>query len=250
MLGDALRAQGSRLYGRATDTILGMSGVIPPGHLVASDDGGVTWHIADGALAAQGLGIWAVVPVPTGSTVYVTAEPVNDPAREPPQYGATLTVWSSPDGGVTWKQEKDPLGETTQTTIVSMGAGITGNGQRALYVMLGSKSGITILGSLDDGATWRSDGHLTTSSGGSLWDPNIVGCLPDGSVVLVNGGSYPVLAWFPGSAPRAIAQNPKLDSYFNPTFQQRPDGLYLWLSGSASNSVSTGFTTEYTQLQL
>lgn len=250
VLGSALRPQGSRLYGVVTDAMLTSSGVIPPGRLVASDDGGVTWHIADAPLAAQGLAIWDFAPVPTGSTVYVTAEPVSDPAREPPQYGATLTMWSSPDGGATWKQASNPPDVTPQSPILNMGAGASASGRRTLYVAVGDKSGLTVLGSLDDGATWRSDSHLTTSSGGSLSSPEIVGSLPDGSAVVVDTGNAPTVAWLPGSAPRIIAQSPGFASITNPIFQQRGDGLYLWLMGTLPDSGSALLTTEYTQLKL
>ncbi len=245
-----VRAQGSRLYGVVTNVGLGSSAPVPPGRLVASDDGGVTWKLADTALAAQGLGIWDFAPTPSGSTVYVTVEPVNDPAQQPPTYGATLSVWSSPDGGVTWKRESDAPGATSGVLVSGMVAGMEANGQRSVYLMISQKNTISIVGSLNDGATWQGDGSLsyTTPGGGMMGHSTFVGTLPDGSVVVINPyGGAPIMAWTPGSPPRAVAAPTSLFPYWDPVFQRQGGAVYMWLEGEQGGP---GLQIRYTQLLL
>jgi hypothetical protein len=244
-----VRAQGSRLYGVVTNTVLGSSGAIPPGRLVASDDGGLTWSVADSALAAQGLAIWDFAPTPSGSTVYVTAEPINDPARQPPSYSATLSIWSSPDGGATWKRESEAPGSTSGILVEGMVAGVTHNGQRAVYLMTGKKNETTILGSMNDGATWQGDGHLSYILNPNSFTgfPTIVGVIPDGSVVVNPTGGAPIMAWTPGSSPRAVAEATSLFPYQNPVFQQRGGAVYMWLQGEQGGP---GLQIRSTQLLL
>jgi hypothetical protein len=251
-----LRAQGSRLYGLVTDTVIGANSATPPGRLVASADGGVTWQVADAALAAQGLAVWDFAPTPSGSAIYVAAEPVNDPTQ-PPQYGVTLSMWSSLDAGATWTKESGPPGQSASEPVQGMTAGITPGGKRALYVLLfGANKDdtaiqVTVQASLDDGASWMSASQLTVSKalGSMQVMPGLTtATLPDGSVIILNlTPTGPVQAWFPGSAPRDIAQNPGLIPYYNPVVEQRADGVYLWMTGyrGGPNPI-----VEYTQLKL
>jgi hypothetical protein len=241
-----LLAQGSRLYGVVSTYLYGSSGVLPPGRLVASDDGGLSWHVADAALAAQGLAIYDCAPVATGSAIYVTAEPVNDPLRGPPTNGATLTTWVSLDGGQTWTRKHNPSAETPTDLIQSMYAVVNTSGQRALYDTVANKNSLVIEGSLDDGATWQANSVLNSVSQSGT--TGLLGGLPDGSLLVNNpAGQQNVLAWFPGSIPRAVAQYPGLLYVFNAIVEQRANGVYLWLSGQPDGNT---LIIEYTQLKL
>jgi hypothetical protein len=247
-----VRAQGNRLYGVVTDTTLGVSGIVPPGRLVASDDSGLTWNLADGALSSQGLAVWDFAPTPSGSTVYVTAEPINDPARQPPGYGATLSIWRSADGGVTWARAGEAPGSTSGRLVEGMIAALSSSGRHAVYLMTGDKAGRAILGSADDGVTWQGDSNLSFPDrpGEMLGLPTFVGTLPDGSAVVVNPyGGAPIMAWSPGgAAPRAIAEGTALFPYWSPVFQQRAGDVYMWLMGQQGGG--TDLLIRYTKLLL
>ena len=246
-----LRPQGSLLYGVVTDATLASSGVIPPGRLVVSSDGGVHWTLCDGPLATQGYGVWDFAVTPTGTTIFVTAEPFNDPSRQPPSYSPPLSIWSSPDGGHTWTEGGPAPGSGVSQSgvVLFMSAGM--NGGHAIAYIVAEDNGLArMLASVDGGRVWQEDTALKyADTGGEIFE--LLGMLPDGSVVIEQpAGGGPTLAWKPGSAQRIIAQNADLLSYFHPIFQRRGDGLYLWLMGTPSNSGSTALTTEYTQLKL
>ncbi|HEX9037760.1 MAG TPA: hypothetical protein VF808_12315 [Ktedonobacterales bacterium] len=246
-----VRAQGARIYGVVTNAVLGASGIVPPGRLVASDDGGLTWVLADGGLADQGLAIWDFAPTPSGTTVYVTAEPVNDPARVPPGYGATLSIWVSPDGGLTWRHSSSAPGASSGKLVEGMLAGVSPAGKRAVYLLTGDKSERSVLGSIDDGVTWQGDPSFSfpTVSGGMMGFPTFIATLPDTSVIVVNPyGGAPIVAWTPdGGAPHAIAEATALFPYEYPTVQLRSDGVYLWLMGEQGGP---GLLMRYTKLRL
>jgi hypothetical protein len=249
MLEGMLRSQGSLLYGVVTNSGIGYSGVTPPGRLVVSTDGGVHWSSADSALAAQGYGIWDFAVTPTGSAIYVTAEPFNDPPRQPPTYTPTLSIWSSLDGGQTWAEGGPAPGSGSAQggMVMFMSAGMSGN-QPIAYIVAEDQGQARMLASVNGGHTWQEDTQLHyADTGGDIFE--LLGTLPDGSVVIEQpAGGGPTLAWKPGSAQRAIAQNARLMSYFAPIFQQRTDGLYLWLTGYEGTSSALSVT--YTQLQV
>lgn len=244
-----LRPQGSRLYGVITNAALDAGAIVPPGRLVASDDGGLTWKLVDAGIAAQKLGVWDFAPTPSGKTIYAVAEPWYDPARKPPSYAATLSIWRSPDGGATWQRIGSTPGATSGKLVEGMVAGSPSGASHTLYLMTGDQNGRAILGSVDDGAIWQGDSQLAylDHPGATVGLPTLVGTLPDGSVVAINpyGGS-PVLAWRPNAAPRAIAASVPLSSYGNPVFQKRSDGVYMWLMGQQGGQ--SGLLIRYTKL--
>lgn len=249
----SLRAQGARLYGVVTNVELGASGVTPAWP-VASDDGGLTWRLADAPLAAQGWAVWDFAPTPSGSTIYVTAEPVNDPARQPPTYGATLSIWASQDGGGSWTRESSAPGSASGRLVSGMAAGITPSGQRMLYLMTAGQTkqdtAMAVLGSVDDGAIWQGDQRLTflPPADPMLGYPNLVGVLPDGEVVAINPyDGAPVMAWAPGEAPRAVAAPIALFPYENPVYVMNGATVTMWLQGEQGGPQ---FMTTSTQLAL
>ncbi|HEX9037758.1 MAG TPA: zf-HC2 domain-containing protein [Ktedonobacterales bacterium] len=240
----ALRPQGSLLYGVVTNTVPGMSGLVPPGRLVVSSDG-VHWSSVDGALAGQGLGIWDFAVPPTGSTIYVTAQPFNDPNDQPPTYAPTLSMWASANGGKTWTESAHgPDGSYGQGgSITGMVAGLSGS-QSILYITVGQKNQTQLLASVDGGRNWTIDTQYPISATFQM-----LGTLPDGSVVLEStDASQPTLAWSPGAAQRQIAAGAGLQSISHPVFQQANGGEYLWLTGTVN--ANTGATaTMYTKLK-
>ncbi len=246
-----LRAQGSLLYGVVTDWSIGANSATPPGRLVVSSDGGVHWSSADSALAAQGYRVWDFAVTPTGQAIYVTAEPSNDSPRQPPTYIPTLSIWSSLDGGQTWTKSGPTPGSGTESgeggKVMFMSAGMSG-GQSIVYIVATDQGQARMLASVDGGHTWQEDTQLNyADTGGEIF--GLLGTLSDGSVVIEQpAGGGPTLAWKPGSAQRSIAQNAKLMSYFAPIFQQRADGLYLWLTGYEGTSEQ--LSVAYTKLQL
>lgn len=251
MIEGMLRAQGSLLYGVVTDWDIGANSATPPGRLVVSSDGGVHWSSADSALAAQGYSVWDFAVTSTSSVVYVTAEPFNDPSRQAPTYSPTLSIWSSPNGGQTWTKSSPTPGSGTESgqggEVMFMSAGMSG-GKSIVYIVANNEGQARMLASVDGGHSWQEDTQLKyADTGGEIF--GLLGTLSDGSVVIEQpAGGGPTLAWKPGSAQRTIAQNAKLMSYFTPIFQQRADGLYLWLTGYAG--ASEQLSIAYTKLQL
>lgn len=241
---DYIRAQGSRLYGIVTTYIVMGGGIIPPGRLVASDDGGATWHVSDTALAAKGLGIWDYTVTPTGSAIYVTAEPFNDPARQPPSYGATLTTWVSFDGGQTWTQKNNPAAVTGQNSVVAMQAGVSAGSQRAVYELVGAKSGVELDVSLDDGHSWGTS--TTLNAAGLNGSTFLAGTLADGSVIVVTL-DQPVMDWWPQRAPTVAALRPPVSELYDVVLAQSGSSTSIWVYGFLNGDANTIVTT---QLQL
>lgn len=240
------RAQGSLLYGVATDTVPGSSGVIPPGRLVDSSDG-VHWNSVDAALAAKGLGVYDFAVTPTdlfGATIYVTAQPFNDPNDQPPTYTPTLSLWASSDGGRTWTETSHGSG-----TPYALGNGIGGmvagqNGsQPILYIISGNKTQEQLLASKDGGRNWTIDTHYPVGTGVAM-----LGTLQDGSVVLeARDASLPTLAWAPGSQQQQVADSVGSQYFNNPVIQQADGGEYLWLTSEVDNNGDTA--TMYVKLK-
>ena len=242
-------AQGTALYGIVTDTVIGASGLTPPGRLVVSVDGGVHWSSCDASLAAQGQRIYNFAVPPSGSTIFVIAEPANDPSAQAPTYSPTLSTWMSPNGGATWIEggSTSGSGQPGGMPITTITAGIV-NGRAVLYI-LDVQKGIMSLIASADGRTWKRDSQFPQwgVTGGEI--PALLGTLPDGSAVVEQpAGSGPTLAWQIGGSYRVVAQNASMLSFFNPVFQQRPDGVYLWLSGYGGTSNTP--ITKYTRLQI
>jgi len=207
---DAFKAQGTRLYSTVVDVGLASSGTIPPGRLVASDDGGVTWKLVDAQLAAQGQAIYDYMPAPSGNTIFVVTEPAGAPSIGGSYTAPNLELWRSADGGASWVK----VGGVPNNADNGMRVTVGSNGQPILYMDTAglAKSGAsqaasTIEVSVDGGATWT---HAPDVSGGVTKYSTLLGVLADGSVVMqFNDNSF--RAWKQGSSAwRTVAPAPPL----------------------------------------
>lgn len=100
VLGAIATGSGSTLYALVAQPLYG-SGVVPANRLVASADGGRSWHVADSDLAARGLGVSDFVASPGGTSIYVISEPANI-AGQPPSFVPHYQIWSSGNDGKQW----------------------------------------------------------------------------------------------------------------------------------------------------
>lgn len=244
-----LRPQGQRLYGVVTDTVPGMSGVVPPGRLVVSSDG-IHWAVADAGLAARGYRVWDFAVTPAGSTIYVTAQPLNDPSYQAPTYEPTLSIWSSPDGGQTWTENAHaPDGAYGQGGAVeAMAAGLNGGQpvlQPVLYIVAANKSGQTqLLASVDGGRNWTIDTRFATGNTYQL-----IGTVRDGSALLESSdATQPTLAWRPDTGEQEVGAGAGLQHISHVVLPSANSSGYLWLQGTVDTSVG-GTTTMYTNLK-
>jgi hypothetical protein len=255
-----LRAQGSRLYGIVTSNYtIGAQYSPPAGRLVASDDGGVTWRLADAGLYAKGYSVYDFAATPTGASIYVTAEPSNEQLVQNPQgegagYVRSLSAWFSPDGGQSWHavgQLPDNVPGSGGSVTAYMSAGLSG-GQAVGYfeVMDTGQSPyyLHMLGIDDTSDIWMRERTLNYTANSNKGIFELLGALPDGSVIILQpAGQGSVLGWLAGDTTRQIAQNPQLYNVSNPVLQQRADGEYLWLAGS-SDSGNDNKVVEYVKL--
>jgi hypothetical protein len=228
-----LSAQGTRLYGVINDGLLAASGVIPPGRLVASDDGGPTWRLADATLAAHNPWIYNYAAAPGGSTIFALVGPTDPFAISdglPP-----LALWRSDDAGASWKA----AGALPARDQGAMLAGYdAATGQTLLYLIAGdSYNAPRLFASRDGGAHW------TMCSEQSSTAPTLLGALPDGSILLDTASA--VEAWDgSASAPRPVAQRSGLSSGASATLQQQTDGsIRVWLIGGDAQGAVYEYTT-------
>jgi hypothetical protein len=234
--GAKLSAQGTRLYGVINDGMLAASGVVPPGRLVASDDGGATWRLDDATLAAHNLWIYSYTAAPGGSTIFALVGPTDTDAQEngfPP-----LALWRSDNAGASWMAAGAlPAGDQGDMAAAYNVA----TGQTLLYLIAGDKYDTPrLFASRDGGAAW------TTCSEQSSTAPTLLGTLPDGSILLNTASA--VEAW-DGSAkaPHAVAQPSGLGGVENATLQPQPGGsMRVWLVGDDEQGNAV---YEYTTLK-
>jgi hypothetical protein len=100
VLGAIEAGSGSTLYAMVAQSLFG-SGAPPANRLVASTNGGRSWHVADSDLAAHGLGVSDFAASPGGTSIYVISEPANI-ASQPPSFVPHYQIWSSGNGGEQW----------------------------------------------------------------------------------------------------------------------------------------------------
>jgi hypothetical protein len=233
--GSNLSAQGARLYGIINDGMLAASGVIPPGRLVASDDGGATWRLIDATLAAHNLLIYSYTASPSGSAIFALVGPTDTNA--PSDGIPPLALWRSDDAGASWAAA-DAL--PARDTGAMVAASDAATGRTLLYLIAGeSYDTPRLFATHDGGATWTACSEQSSAA------PGLLGALPDGAVLLDTANA--VEAW-DGSAgaPHTVAQPSGID-FGIATVQSQPDGsLRVWLTGGDSH----GPVTEYTALRL
>lgn len=117
---EALRPQGQRLYSAISNysTVINTSFGGPGVRIIASDDGGKTWQLADGTLGTSGQNICDFTPTSTGTTIFAitqTSQCYTD------QHTATA-LWRSDDGGAHWTQIGPLPGPAASMLLVSRGA--------------------------------------------------------------------------------------------------------------------------------
>lgn len=210
----SLCAQGSRIWGMIGPPFTAQDTTAPAGHLARSDDGGVSWTLADNKLPSS-VGIALYAPAAAGHSVLV----VSDRADRfnsgvcggclPP---ADYRVWRSDNAGASWTQVA-ALPYHDVNDYIS-GLFVAGDAS-ALYldVYTPESRALTAMDSTDGGRTWSaapaSGINPTTPQLNALW-----GVLADGSVVATYsppGDPYgdttrAFYAWKPGTARwRALA---------------------------------------------
>ncbi len=184
----ALHAQGARLY----SAIYGSDSSCV--RIVASEDGGATWHTADDGLAAQGIQIEDYAASPTGNTVFAVTSPGNVRCYS----AATLTLWRSDDVGATWHrvgQLPTPFDDGLVTVAT------TDPAQPLLYLNAPRITGYTVdrvTGERYPYSSYLADDLKASTDGGHTWQsaptagiptrlrtyPGLLGTLSDGSIVV------------------------------------------------------------------
>lgn len=237
----ATSAQGQRLYGSVNDIILNASGVEPPGRLVSSGDGGVTWTLADAPIAAAGQWIYNYAVGVNGSTIAALAGPTN--ANQVPGWSPPLTLWTSNDGGATWKNRGAAPGSVTLGIRV---AADPASGLAILYYMaFDSSQDIHLYASRDGGATWPAtyDFHSSRELNMPNAYPGPVVALPDGSVLIANF-DFSMLKWNPTLAtPQTALPPPPNVGFVRSEITQPLDSAHirLWLTSQDSQGKMTYF---------
>ncbi|HEX8732865.1 MAG TPA: hypothetical protein VF725_12490, partial [Ktedonobacterales bacterium] len=220
--GTNLAAQGSRLYSVVNQVTLAASGTPPPGRLVVSDDGGVTWRLADSALASRGLLVYFYAVSPSGSSAYVVAGP-ND-ANIDLQTGQLppFSLWRSDDAGATWTKGAALPAQTNNIQMLAVDNQATG--KHAFYLMTQAQNANTALLSYsgDGGASWSASTSVPSPN-----DPNVLlASLPSGAVLLGGDGGSGLAEW------NGTAKTPT--TLTQPTWMERVDSAYVTpLSGGA-----------------
>ena len=228
-------AQGQRLYGVVTDLMLAASGAVPPGRLVTSVDGGLTWSVADAAVFAAGGWIYNVAVTPTGSTVFALAGKNYGTGENQPN--PVLTLWRSEDAGATWTHEGAP---PAQETLDIRAAVIASTGKTALYALGGdAQSSVRVYASVDGGATWPDSYTFPISTDASGPGVTLIGSFADGAVAIASFDNS-TLAWAPGDpTPTTIFPAPPGVTFIQSEVLTPPDshGMYtLWIVSSDSNN--------------
>ncbi|HET9111293.1 MAG TPA: sialidase family protein [Ktedonobacterales bacterium] len=238
-IGGNLSAQGGRIYGVVNDAMLGASGSPPPGRLVVSDDDGVTWRVADSALAARTLLVYTYSAPASGSTIFAVAGVTNTnllPGELPP-----LSLWRSDDAGASWTQAGSLPAPAAYLNQLLAASNAT-TGQTMLYATVTVSGGnpTSLYVSHDGGAHWTQCSQPPTSTS------ELLAALPNGGVLLDTASA--VEEWDgSASSPRAIAQPTGLVRTPTVTLQARPDGsTRVWLSGGDAQ----GDVVEYATLRL
>lgn len=233
-----LSAQGARLYGVVNDVMLASGGGnIPPGRLVASDDGGATWKVVDAALAARNLFIYTYAASPTGSAILALAGGSNQ--ELPPGQAPTLSLWRSLDGGASWTQISPPGPDISGLLAASDSSGAV-----IFFVYAGASFDAQTLYASHAGnqpwTSWSSQPQDARSA------PGLLAALPNGGVLL--DATSGVEEWGgTTSAPRAVAWPIGLLDGPTVALQAQADGsTRVWLSGRDMQ----GAVVEYATLRL
>lgn len=238
-------AQGTRLYGDVVNDALGQEHAPPPGRLVVSNDGGLTWSLTDGGLHAAGQGIYDFAPTASGSTVFAATVPLSYAPTGPISTPPIQTLWRSDDAGASWVR----LGPSPDLVLSMRAAVIERTGTPVLYVLTADDTGRQYI----QGSVNGANGAFTaaplspTESPTAPANATLLATLSDGSLVIGYGAD--VESWAPfiaGGSWRSEGASDGLawvsQAFLRPQASGAP---VLWLVGmSASSQV-----TEYTALK-
>jgi hypothetical protein len=180
--GHVLQSQGTRLF-----ALMGCGPLCagPVTDLIRSDDGGTTWHLADGDIRNAGDAVCDFAPSPSGGDIYaITTAGGCSQMTVPPE-----DLWHSPDGGAHWSH----VGALSTSAAFGMAVVPQAGGAPLLYIHMppgvvqghgtSISYGLTNLhASSDGGKTW----HAAPSAGiPDGWSPPSLpmGVLSDGTVI-------------------------------------------------------------------
>lgn len=232
-------SQGSRLYSVVNDCELATGGGnIPPGRLVASDDGGATWRLVDAALAARNLYIYTYAASPAGSDIIALVGGSNQ--MFPPGGTPPLSLWRSLDSGASWAQISAPGADIGGLLAASDSAGAV-----TFYVYAGASfDALNLYASHTGGQTWTRWSSQPVDARSA---PGLLAALSNGAVLL-DAASGGVEEWDGStSAPRIVAQPTGLFTGASAALQAQPDGsTRVWLAGHDEQ----GDVVEYATLSL
>jgi hypothetical protein len=141
------------------------------GRLVTSIDGGITWQVADAALAQQGYTVCDYAPTPTGSTVFALAQQGTCQSQE------RAKLWRSDDAGKHWAL----VGPAPENDFDYIVATSSRNGGQPILYLLGTGAFPGIQVSIDGGKTWQTASSQGIPTGGGFVTVAF-GVLPDGSI--------------------------------------------------------------------
>ncbi|HEX8732864.1 MAG TPA: sialidase family protein [Ktedonobacterales bacterium] len=215
------QAQGGRLYSTVTDTsVSGADGVVPPGRIVASEDGGATWRLADGDIAARGLRVYGYAAAPSGSTVFaVTGTATSGPTG----------IWRSDNAGASWAR----VGPLPGVAALDLMATVEhSSGKALLYLEADDQANHTHLyASYTGGAPWLANIDLTALNP-ATGAPSFLAPLPDGSALM--GDMSMMKVWNATMrAPRTVAPASGPIGANGFTLQPLTSGRFrVWLVGT------------------
>ncbi len=242
--GTGIFAQGQRLYGVVTDIVLNSSGVVPPGRLVVSDDGGATWSVADAAIFAANQWIYNVAPTPGNATVFALAG--QNFGAGLPAHTPALSVWRSDNAGATWTQE----GPLPGAYALGVEAAVNPTtGKPTLYALVGDASDdFHLYASSDGGATWPAtyDFHQGRDLSAPNAFPGLIGTFADGAVAIASY-DYSTLAWDPTTGtPVTIFPAPPSGVFIQSEILTPPNSLgveYIWIVSQDSQGNTVYYYT-------
>lgn len=198
--------------------------------ILSSADHGMTWQLADTALAQQGLHICDFVPAPTGATLFARTAAVCQ--------GSGFTsrqLWRSDDAGAHWRQVTPfaaPFNTIFNSFTVASTPAAEGN---QLIIYDGTQNQqtnvVTYYASLDGGMSWQPAPTTGLPAGAEgVWLPMRMG---DGSLVVAFTTSASPVGPSPTAASTA---GPTPTPSPTPEAQQAPGHsitCYAWRPGSA-----------------
>jgi hypothetical protein len=241
---DALFVVGSRLIAQQHPSVYGASSCNPSikprpySNVLASDDGGVTWHDAGASIESQGYSPKGVSFA--GGTLIVAADKVPATAC---QGQLNSTLWRSSDGGATWSQVPTPPALLIYDTRLTPAAGGSGFYGVAWAVSPTNASQVTPLYSADSGATWNA---LPSFAADNQHSGLIVA--PSGAVLTdAQSSGYVSILWPNSGKSGWTALSPDSGAAYGGRWQvvSGPSGATLW---AVSFNFDGTFDVEYLRL--